>query len=761
MPDQRITFADFRGMDQRTPADQLGPQVARSIQNLYLDRGALRLRSGRSKHNSSEVSGGAVQGLHKYYPISGTDKVLIVVGGKLYHASAGTFTEVKDTTAPTPQSLAAGSGDVHFVTFNDKVYFVSGSGGPWYYDGTNWFLINAPAKPAAAPVLEPRYTVLEDCNDTTNWATTDAGNTPIAQETAIKRIGSGSLKISISSGSSRGDRVYYDNTTGVDLSGVRQIAFWMRGTVTGALVAFGIGETSPAGAPFDYTWTIEVIEANTWQLVFVDLTDIADSSTTSGEGKDAIRYWGFEVLEDGSAATVYVDHIVYTGGLVGQYLYRYSYYNPTTGLEGESSSDALITVGDGQYQSVRLRMTTSGSAANDIKIYRKGGISSIWRHVATMDDSGSGVQTYTDTDAEHLLGAEEPTARGNPPSDARFIARFKNRMVYARTTTNPAKIWLSNYESPEVVPDLTLLETEPNAGGHIRVAHGEGDHIRGLCVFNDRLLIFKRNSIWALVGTNFLDFTLQSVTRDLGCMSHKSIAQYQNGIIWYTGKEIVLFDQSGFRVLSDAVQDHLDDVRDGYRNQSVGVIYNMRYYFFYTPTGQTRNTKCIVYDLRVQGWVELTGWEIQCALSLRGDSETWSLYCGDSASGFVWDSDTGFTDNTAAIPWLVQLGDFTGGNPVDEKVVTGYTLAVKNADELAVVEVDADQGRAKLQYVHSMRNERAGDEVPEQTLVRYRPRPAPGRQLRMELSGSADEEVALYRVEAEVRLVSNRAPVAG
>lgn len=759
MADQRVVFAEFRGMDQRVPADQLSPQYARLVQNLYLDRGTLRLRGGRSKYNAAEVSGGAVQGLSKYYPISGgTDTVVIVVGGKLYHASAGVFTEVKDTTAPTPQSLAAGTGDVHFVPLNDKLYFVSGSGGPWYYDGTNWFLIDAPAKPAAAPTLEQKYTTLEDCNDTTNWSTTDGTYTPIAQETSIKRMGAGSLKIAVTAGNSRGDRVYYDNTTGVDMKGVRQLAFWIRGTVTGALVAFGMGETSPAASAFDYTWTVEIVEANVWQLVFVDLTDIADSSATSGEGKDAVRYWGFQVLEDDSAATIYVDQIVYSGGLVGQYLYRYSYYNPTTALEGPSSADTMITVGDQQYQSVKLSMTTSGSAALDIKIYRKGGVSSIWRHVATMDDSGSGAQTYTDKLAEHLLGTEESAARGDPPTGANFLSRFKNRMVYARTSSNPSRIWLSNYELPAVVPDLTLLETEPNAGGYINVAHGEGEAIRGLCTYNDRLIILKQTSIWALVGTNFLDFTLQVVTRDLGCMSHKSIAQFQNGIIWYTGNEIILFDQSGFQVLSDPVKDHLDDIANAYRSQAVGVISDMRYFFFYTPTGGTYNTKCIVYDLRMKGWTELTGWNVRCAMRMRGETEVWTLVCGDSNAGFVWSSDTGWTDNGEAIPWSVQLPDFVAGDTTAEKTIDTYLLAVKNADELVRVEVKADQGRAQREYLHSMRNTHAGDEATEQTLVRFRPRPAPGRQVRMELNGSADEEVALHRVEAEVRFV-NRAPV--
>jgi hypothetical protein len=756
----KVVYGDFKGMDTRTPADHLDPSHARLLQNLFIDRGTLRLRGGSAKFNASEVSGGAVQGLFRYYPYTGSAKMLIVVGGKLYHSAGlwtvpptASFTEVKSVAAA---SLAAGTGDVTFVQQGNVVYFVSGSGGPWYYDGTNWFLIDAPAKPASAPTLQPKSVTLINCNSVTGWASNDVPNTPVTLETSIVRKGSGSIKVTTTVGASKNDIVYYDFGGGNEknLQGRRQLAFWLRSSVTGVPITFGIGEQDPTSSGWDYSWSVEVLEANAWQQVIVDLTEVLDSSATAGEGKDNLRYFGIQVLEDTAAANIYLDQIEYSGGLHGDYLYRYSYYNAATGLEGPDSDDAAVSIGDGMSQTVALEMATSGSAANTIRIYRKGGQSSVWRLVTSQADSGAGTQTHTDPKADYLLGAIEGSARGDPPTDASVLAIFKNRAVYSGVSTQPNRIYLSNYEEPRQIPALTLLQTEPNAGGYIDVTANSGDAVTGFSTFGDRLLIFKRNSVWALVGTTFQDFVLQLVTDECGCASHKSIAQYQNGVLWYTGKDVIHFTAEGMTVVSDPVRTVLDGISTSYWSQVCGLVSDLKYFFFYTPTGGSYNTGGLAYDLRKGGWTKVSGWNARCLVRLSGGNDRQGCYYGDSNAGYVWRmncwDNSIYTDGGSAIAWEAQFPDLSAGDSSEEKAVTEYRIVTKNVDERMLVEVNADQGRKKLQNVHSMQNAKAGDEVPEQSIVVWKPKRLPGKQVRLEVSGSADSEIELHRIEVEV-----------
>jgi len=539
---------------------------------------------------------------------------------------------------------------------------------------------------------------------------------------------------------------------GLDLSGVRHIHFWARCNVAGTLFQFGFSESSPASADFENQTRFQIRKADTWERIIIDISQIPDSE------KDVVAYIGFRVINDDVAAQLIVDQIAFSGGLSGDYEYRYTWYNSSTDQESAASASQVVSISGDVRHSVVVSGWASGGSANadQVRIYRKGGASAIWRLVDTIDDTET---TYVDKYAVHLLGAEQEQ-KGTPPACA-YIASFANRIVWANNTSYTSRLYVSTYEAPGTVPEITLLEANGNSGGYIDVQADDGDQITAILGYAEQLLVWKGKSFHALLGTSFRDFYLRRLSAELGCASAKSVAAYQNLVIWYTGKDIVQYDGSNITVLSDPVQSELDSIPVASEADTVGVVHDQRYYFFYRTSGSVNNLG-LVYDMRRGGWTTITGWTagIKCVAKLQGSGDKDLLYAGDATDGFVWDLENGWDDSggsTDPVDWNVVTGDYDFGERGTIKAVDRYYISAKAVDEWVKVLVRADQGAFDWMGTHSFNGVPAGIEARTVTTLDWQPSvSAQGQLVRMELSGAADQEIELYSIEVDPRWIASR-----
>lgn len=529
---------------------------------------------------------------------------------------------------------------------------------------------------------------------------------------------------------------------GLDLSGVRNIHFWINQTSTGTRFQFGFGETDPTtDNKFDHQFKLLVKEWGGWSRVTVPIDQIADDE------KDVVQYFGFRVADDTVSVQLYIDRMSFSGGLKGTYEYRYSYYDSTSGQESGTSPSKIVEVENALKQIVKVSGWGAGGSADadQIRIYRRGGLSAAWRLVTTIDDSET---SFRDQLPASLIGALQGPAQGSPPP-VKYIVVYENRVAWANAVAFPSRLFLSNYEDPTAIPELTLLEADETAGGFIDVQVNDGDEITGLAPFADRLLVFKRNSTHALFGTSFRDFLLRKVSPELGCASHKSIAQYQNLLIWYTGEDIVQFDGSNITILSDPIKSKLDSIPAGSEVDTVGIIHDQRYYFFYRTSGSV-NSVGLVYDLRRGGWTEHTGWTagVKNAIVLAGSGDKRTLYAGDATDGFVWNADTGTTDDSSGIEWTFQTPDVDFGDLLAEHRLERYTISCAARDEYVSVLALGDQGATQSRVAYPMIVEDASDRTRTMTLIRGSPdKLIEGNVIGLVVSGTATSEVEINRME--------------
>lgn len=217
----------------------------------------------------------------------------------------------------------------------------------------------------------------------------------------------------------------------------------------------------------------------------------------------------------------------------------YTYYNTVTGAESNPSPPSLvlahganlvinwagITVSaDPQVNARRLYRTTQGSAVNGPRLF----IGQINDNVTTI---------FVDNIPIAGMGDICKTIENTPPpAGAPIFALHKERMFYTDfITLYPSEVGL-----PESVDPTLAINVNPNDGQLIRALHS----------FQDRLIIGKTNKTYALSGVGRDDFAISVLSEDYGCFGHGSMQSVDGSLFWFAGSTVCRSD--GVNVVSIA-----------------------------------------------------------------------------------------------------------------------------------------------------------------------------------------------------------------
>ena len=164
------------------------------------------------------------------------------------------------------------------------------------------------------------------------------------------------------------------------------------------------------------------------------------------------------------------------------------------------------------------------------------------------NDATADTISYTDnsTDAE-IQGLRQLYTTGGVvenigPDAIGFMTIFQNRLV-ATDALNPLQIWYSKQVEvggPVEFSDFFTIQVDPRGGP-----------ITALSTLDDKLIIYKRNSIFFMVGQGpdsaggNNDFSRpQELTTDNGCINQNSIVVTPNGLMYQSTKGIYLLNRS-------------------------------------------------------------------------------------------------------------------------------------------------------------------------------------------------------------------------
>jgi len=169
-----------------------------------------------------------------------------------------------------------------------------------------------------------------------------------------------------------------------------------------------------------------------------------------------------------------------------------------------------------------------------------------------------------------------------------------------------------------IVSDIMDADTYDAIQNQFRITGGTADYIVGVHPFyDDTLLVFNRNSVHAVSGTvgSLADVSVRELTREVGCVSRKSIATQGNSVFFLSDNGVYglsFVDQYNLRgvdrPLSEAVQPYIDRISWGLANKAVGRYFDNRYWLAVPLDSEPRagdasgNNAILVFNLLNQQW---------------------------------------------------------------------------------------------------------------------------------------------------------------
>lgn len=245
---------------------------------------------------------------------------------------------------------------------------------------------------------------------------------------------------------------------------------------------------------------------------------------------------------------------------------------------------------------------------------------------------------------------------GQPIRVPRFIENYADRLWLAGMTYAPSTIFCSEDHEPEQI-------NLGNAFNPTEVRTQDGEPLTGMKNFSGGLVLFKENSFHVLTGDDPSSFAIKQISQEYGCLNNRSIAQFQDVLIFLDKRGIVEFNGSNINLISTKIDPlfkriNLDAARieacltyDKLRNEVLCDI---------PIDGSTVNNITIVYDIIQKAWTTYKYGNYTPAVStiMRGRLDNFYTFSGGYSgtvvyfgASFVADPGTGIT--ASGISYLV------------------------------------------------------------------------------------------------------------
>lgn len=247
---------------------------------------------------------------------------------------------------------------------------------------------------------------------------------------------------------------------------------------------------------------------------------------------------------------------------------------------------------------MRINWTAVSAASGDLtgyNIYRGAPGDEKWvggvdDTTTTFDDVGAPVP-----DAFRVVPVSNTT--GGPK--AKYIIRYQDRLILAGIPGEPTKVLITGRFPQQERFDWYA------GGGYVYIEPDSGQNITGLGIYQEKLVIFKENSVWqvTLNQVNFGNFSIldpqyKLLTASQGCSSHRSIVPVENDLMFANRKGVYIlrYEPQLLTVLnaneiSAKIRPFFEALSEADHTSSAGAYINKKYVLSYPESKQT-----IIFD---------------------------------------------------------------------------------------------------------------------------------------------------------------------
>jgi len=194
------------------------------------------------------------------------------------------------------------------------------------------------------------------------------------------------------------------------------------------------------------------------------------------------------------------------------------YFNTITQIAVSAGTSAAITVGSGAGEYRPNNPTMTGVDTIRFEKYN-------WfEETLVLTDGINFAATYNGTTYKQITHV-------NAPNNPKFATAFANHLWLAGDPDEPFNIYFSS-------PNADTDYDPANGAGVINI----GFTITQIKSFRNQLYVFGQNQIKRIIGDNYSNFTVESVTNDLGCVAPDTVVEF--------GGDLIFLGPDGIRPIS-------------------------------------------------------------------------------------------------------------------------------------------------------------------------------------------------------------------
>lgn len=338
------------------------------------------------------------------------------------------------------------------------------------------------------------------------------------------------------------------------------------------------------------------------------------------------------------------------GVMNGAYDVATTYYDSATGLESSRSTSTTSAVLVNQQLKVDWVAYAGQHPTTHVRVYiRKQSLGGDFALAATVA-VGSTTTTLNLNDAAilALIILAPDTAQNNPiPSSVASVAAHVSRLF----ACDLQFVYYSNLDQPEAFDPDNFFTTNVDDGKPLTAIHSA----------HEVLIIWKRDSMWALYGEDPSTWIVRLVSPEIGCLSPRSVVTVDGITYWWSEQGPMAWNGSGAPVAVglgrlDPTINPVLALNASALDPTPGLSYvgpvaaadivNQRVLFGLPSINNTVNDIILPYNYRLQQW-ESSGWQILDAASLAAIEDFNSIpqvFLGSYKGQIFQLSNTDFSD---------------------------------------------------------------------------------------------------------------------
>jgi len=278
---------------------------------------------------------------------------------------------------------------------------------------------------------------------------------------------------------------------------------------------------------------------------------------------------------------------------------------------GEFSFSGTVSSYNAGTKVVTLSATLSAEALRHAPL---DGITINGTWLAVASATGATVTLSATPDTEPASPNTATIRGGGSTANCNFCDMYFGRFVSAGDPTAPSRLyWSAVSGDGRTIEDWLAVEGSADAsGGYVEVGDNGGDAIIGITVLSDRLVIFKRYSVYYLRGDRPSTYAVERVENFSERMSNASVVVKNNLPYYLTASGIQVYDGTGIVPINEGVR-YLNSFFQTVNSalQSKGVhCQNVFYFSCKVSSTATYDDTVIVFDIARAAYMLRDGFEV-------------------------------------------------------------------------------------------------------------------------------------------------------